>query len=596
MLFSMRVQGWIHRLEEGAGARYLRWLVAVFGFLAVGFLYDSLCLRHFSNAEAMDAAQLGRNISQGQKFRTDFVRPFSMYLVANQRADRSTLLKEGHPDISNAPVYPIVLAPVLRGSAKLAQMTAGKSLTQYGHSFYIILFNQLLLGIGALLVFRLALSWFDRTVAWLSTILFVLTELYWRFSISGLSTILLIDIVLVLVWLLCRFERHSREGASTTKLIVLTGAIGITTALAMLTLYSLGWLIVPVVVFILACSARQRGLFAVVTVVAFTLVSLPWIARTTNISGWPFGTATFAPLCDTQPFPGDKLERSLMPTFSGLPGYRSTLIWGMIHKGVTNLREIVVSELPRMGGNWLWAFFIVGILVRFKNPTLSRVRWFIAATVALMLPIQALVKTHLSTEVPIVNSENLLVIFSPLVLILGTGVFIVLLDTWLPPSPAWHHSGIGAFGILISLPMLLALAPPQPRPFAPPYYPPRIQQIAGYVNEQELLMSDIPWATAWYGDRQSVWLTLNWQKDFLEVTDSQKAVNGLYVSTRTTDSKLFSNWFGYDREGWGDFLAQAFLRKDVPTRFPLKRSPEGIFAHGELLLMDRDRWSNSSGP
>ena len=43
----------------------------------------------------------------------------------------------------------------------------------------------------------------------------------------------------------------------------------------------------------------------------------------------------------------------------------------------------------------------------------------------------------------------------------------------------------------------------------PPYFPPEIQQIAGWMKPDELMMSDVPWAVAWYGDRQCVWLSLD---------------------------------------------------------------------------------------
>jgi len=592
MLFTMRVQEWIHRLEEGAGARYLRWILALFGFLMVGVLYDSFCLRDFNNPEAMDAAQLARNLAQGEGFKTDFVRPFSMYLTALHRTDRSPLLKEGHPDIANAPVYPLLLAPLLRFTPDDAELALAKTFTIYGPDLYITLLNQFLLGLGAILVFRLALAWFDRTVAWLSAIVFVLTEIYWRFSISGLSTILLIDLVLFLVWLLVRFERGQREEMGTGKLIALAAAIGATTALAMLTRYAFWALLVPVLGFVLVCAPRRRFVCAAVVLGTCLLVTTPWLARNVALSGWVCGTATFAPLADTGVFPGDRLERSLLPTFKGLPGYRWTLMFGVLNKSVANLREILVTELPRMGGNWLWAFFLAGLLVRFQNPALSRARWFVAGAVALMIPVQALARTHLSAEVPQVNSENLLVVYSPLVLIFGVGLFVVLIESWQAPTPAWHYGALASFVVVVSLPMFLAFAPPRPRAFSPPYYPPRIQQLSQYLGEREMLMSDIPWAVAWYGERQSLWLTLNWRKEFIEVSDFLKTVNGLYVSTRTTDTKFFSNWFAGDNRGWGDFFMHAFLRREVPPAFPLKRSPEGLFANGELFLADRDRWSD----
>ena len=66
--------------------------------------------------------------------------------------------------------------------------------------------------------------------------------------------------------------------------------------------------------------------------------------------------------------------------------------------------------------------------------------------------------------------------------------------------------------MLCSLPLTFALLPARTPPVVyPPYYPPEIQQIASWMKPDELMMSDVPWAVAWYGDRQCVWLTLDAQ-------------------------------------------------------------------------------------
>src|SRR5881396_1489279 len=124
MLGTMKLQEWIHRLELGAGVRYLRWLLALVAFAALAVAYDSLCFRNFANAEAMDAAQLGRNIAEGRGYTTLFVRPFSMALTREHRADKSPLLKQPHRDISNAPVYPVILSALFRLTPAPADLAA----------------------------------------------------------------------------------------------------------------------------------------------------------------------------------------------------------------------------------------------------------------------------------------------------------------------------------------------------------------------------------------------------------------------------------------------------------------------------------------
>jgi 4-amino-4-deoxy-L-arabinose transferase-like glycosyltransferase len=591
MLEMMRLQEWIHRFEEGAGARYVRWSVAVFGFVLVAVLYNSFCLRNFANPEAMDAAQLARNIAQGEGYVTDYVRPISMYLASTQSTNQTPLLKEGHRDISNAPLYPLLLTPLMRFTPPPEDLLSLKIFNVYRPDLYIALLNQALLGVATMLVFSLAREWFGRPAAWLSAILFVLTELYWRFSMSGLSTVLLMNLVLALVWLLNRFERGNREGTSAGRLMLLAAAIGAVVALGMLTRYSIGWLLLPVIVFVMACSIRLGMGFSAVVVLAFLVVGGPWIVRNVMASGLPFGTATYAPVQDTFVFTADSLERSLKPGFDEVVGGRYTMARAAMHKAASAIREIVLTELPRLGGNWLWGFFLAGLVTRFQHPSAARMRWFVAGSLFLMVPVQAIARTHLSGEVPQVNSENLLVILSPLVLIFGAGLFMMLLETWRPETLGLHYGTVTLFVIVMSLPLVLTLVPPRPLSFAPPYYPPRIQQVSRYVNERELLMSDIPWAVAWYGERQCVSLTMGWKKEFEDVSDFEKTVNGLYVSTRTTDARFFSTWFTHQNRGWGEFFVQALLKQEIPGRFPLKHSPEGLFTYGELLLMDRDRWS-----
>ncbi len=591
----MRVQEWIHRMELGAGAKYVRWFAAIIGFAMLALIYDSLCFRNFTTAEAMDAAQLGRNIAQGRGYTTYFVRPLSVALTRDAREDKSPLLKEGHRDISNPPVYPLVLAALLKVTPDPGDLLLVKGFSIFPPNMYIAVFNQMLFGLGALLVFRLALRWFNLHVAWMSVVLFLLTELYWRFTISGLSTILLIDLVLLLVLLMGRFERRARENGSPAKLLWSSLAIGATVGFVMLTRYSLGWLILPVLVFVAASGARRRWAWAAAAFAGFAIIVTPWTIRNVMASGLPFGTATYALVDGTAAFPADTLERSLAPSFRGMPGQEWQMFVMIVHKGVTGVRESVASELPRLGGNWLWAFFLAGLLVRFQSVNLSRIRWFVVGSLALLIPVQALARTHLAADSPEINSENLLVVFSPLVLIFGVGLFFILFESLPLPSAPIRYISLVGFVVLISLPFLLALLPPRPGRFSQPYYAPRLQQVARYMDRREMWMSDVPWAIAWYGDRQCLELTLDWGPEFFAINDFHKNVNGLYISTRTTDARFISNWFAGENRGWGKFLLQCFVAMEIPRGFPLKHAPEKLFSagNGELLLTDRDRWSAS---
>src|SRR5262245_4774449 len=115
------LQDAIHKLEVAGGLRFVKLGLALLVLVVVTCAYNIRSFKNFSTQEAMDSAQLARNISRGKGYTTQFVRPFSMYLLRKhnegrfasldetQRADLSQI-KGQHPDIANPPVYPVLLA------------------------------------------------------------------------------------------------------------------------------------------------------------------------------------------------------------------------------------------------------------------------------------------------------------------------------------------------------------------------------------------------------------------------------------------------------------------------------------------------------
>jgi hypothetical protein len=75
------IQKLIHMLEAGAGSRYLRFLVLGLAVVGLALVYNLRAYRNLATQEAMDSAQLARNIADGKGYTTLFIRPFSLYLV-----------------------------------------------------------------------------------------------------------------------------------------------------------------------------------------------------------------------------------------------------------------------------------------------------------------------------------------------------------------------------------------------------------------------------------------------------------------------------------------------------------------------------------
>src|SRR5262249_6414591 len=172
---------------------------------------------------------------------------------------------------------------------------------------------------------------------------------------------------------------------------------------------------------------------------------------------------------------------------------------------------------------------------------------------------------------------------------------------------------LSTFTVLASLPLLLSLFVPLNSPLAyPPYYPPNIQEKAQWLRASAFVITDLPWSVAWYGHRQSVWLSLIYRQvvspqsrdDLSALNDLGKPIRALYLSTRTlksVETAALSAWMrGAGGEHWEEAVSDwdsfvllgVYLKQEVPTGFPLKRAPFGV--QPELFLGESER--NSGKP
>ena len=610
------LQNVIHFLEEGRGGRFFRILLAALVFLVLALAYDFNGFRNFATMEAMDSAQLGRNIAEGRGYSTMFIRPLSLHLVHQRNQDKADLtnpsqtadlgkLQDPHPDISNPPVFPCILAGLFKllpfqysidtthSFWSRIKNPTQREFWRYQPDFLIAVFNQLLFVGVITLVFKLAKRLFDTEVAWLSTALLVGSEVFWRFTSSGLSTIFLLLLIVTLALCIIQLDEELHGPmARPWRVVAWASLCGVLVGLGALTRYSFGWLIIPVILFLISCGGKQKAALSCSAFVCFAVLLAPWVARNYSISGLPFGTASYTVVETTPLFPEHTLQRTLEPDFS-----RLNLFGEARRKLVNNVRQIVQTELPKLGGSWISAFFLAGIMVGYKNPTTMRLRYFLLSCIVTLTIVQALGRTQLTEDSPEINSENMLVLLAPLVIVYGASLFYLLVDRITLPFLQIRYVIVGLFAALASLPLLLVFFPPRTPPIAyPPYYPPAIQQVVGWTKPDELIMSDIPWAVAWYGQSQSVWLTLDCQSSFLAINDFQKPVHALYISRVTLDAKFLSQWVRAGDKAWGQLILNCLFRKTEGKNGPPPGFPLQFWQSGwpdQFFLTFREHWPKS---
>jgi len=597
----------IHKFELGAGRRLLKTTVGV--------------------------------IAEGKGFATDFVRPFSLYLLKRNVSTNSFATQvDKTPDLSNPPAYPLVLAGLLKIMPfAYPDVRKERSFATYAPELWIAGFNQLLVLVCAGLVFVLARRLFDEPVAWISAAVFVATESFWRYSVSGLPVLWLTFLMLLVFVLLARLDTNLRNAnASNRSGLALTLILGLLAGVAGLTRYALLLLIVPLVIYLVTLPSPQRVALALLACTGFLALVIPWLVRNYSLSGTLFGTAGYVALEDTPQFPGDSLFRSLSPDFSNV-------IAGHIgRKVLVNLRE-VISQIPRLAGSWVPLLFLAGLLVPFRNVVTARLRILLIGMLAILLFAEVAVAPTSKPSADGLNTREYLAIAAPVVFIFAVSLLFSLLDQF--SGWAARYTVLAVFFVLAAAPLILRFCAPPASPLAyPPYYPPSIQSKADYLTSNDWMMADIPWAVAWYGNRRSVWLTVthgaadrNSSDDFYSI-HRLKPLRALYLTPQTLkslDIAAISRWRqteGLDRDweafqarvkamaaaldpagqnqpaldplrelyslaekhwvrgtgmDWESFVLGIIVTREVPTGFPLRMAPEGLVP--EVFLTDSER-------
>lgn len=585
---SQSVQELIHNLEVGAGRKTFFVGVAVALLIAMAVLFDTFFYRNLTTNEGMEAAQLARNIAEGKGYVSGVMRPLAIRLLQNTEKPADLRIKDvSIPDLQTPPVYPVLLSGWLKLLPwKYRIIGDAATFRNYKPDLWITIFHQLFLLFSIFLVYRLGTRLFDTTAGGMSAALLAGTWLYWQMAFTGHGGLILVVFGLLLAHCLLSIEEHAAaETPSGRKVLLWAALAGACVAFGALTRYSFLWVIIPVFVYTCFIPAPNRLALPLVAVGTFLIIFTPWMVRNITLSGAPFGTASHAIYAGTETFPGDDIERALYPKFQSFDYHE------VRRKFITNTREMLSTDLPKFGGNWIALISLVGLLLPFRRPALNRLRWFAVGAVLILFFAQAGGRTQLTKDNPDVTVENLLSWMAPICMVFGVGFVISLVDQITFTHPAQRPLLLGVIAGVCCTPFLSSVLPPYPYISAivyPPYFPPVLQRIGRMSDDglstrwgKEMVMSDIPAAITWYSRCAAAPLSLNYKADsaekvkddFFELSDYRREVKALYMTQRSLKDipvkGVVDN--GKDIQSkWDNFLAHLIIHRKVPEGFPLQ--------------------------
>jgi hypothetical protein len=667
------IQDTVHSLDIGIGQRVLRGvlLAVTLGTLLLLYAGNQFCgLRY---PEAMDQAQLGRNLVRGDGYTTQFIRPLSIWQQLNCPRWRNAMLDK-HPDLMNPPAYPVLIGAVFYmvqkgdlwpGSEPAPSWKWGEPQTLRQRMFevmrwpgwqwtlgllaiawllFVVMPRALRMklrkgelpwhGVGILLcltlfaffwvpatsfkveaeqtglsfgpdrwivyglgiplalfngwlVYLIARRLFDRRVGVTAAALFVLSETICQYAISGLNVMFtMMWLNLATLALVAANDLHAQERRPVIALLLalLAGAI---IGVAFLTKYAAGWLLLPACILAWRMWGWVRGPWVALGMLAmFLSLAAPWMARNYWRCNNPLGLATTNIYEKVPSLPRENLQRSLEPNFAPatLPMIAS--------KAVRNAREIWTDSPWVSGGGVVMAFFAAALFHRFRRPSVNRFKWF--AVGGAMVFFLAACVLGLQPRPPncLAQEGNLLVLMIPLATMYAAALFFTLLDRLQIFVPLWRGSVVGLFIAATALPTGLRLiGQPADRYAYPPYLPPKIAEASNYLDAKEFMVSDQPWAVAWYGNRRCIWIPMQ-REQFYKINDLHQHIAAMLLTPVSLNRRFLSEVIYDEWWPWADVLR--FLK--VPRDFPLKEAipPERFEGVNMLFFCDRKRWADAA--
>lgn len=476
-------------------------------------------------AEAMDYAQLARNIANGRGFVTSVVSP----LGTNFSRDIMN-----HTDLTHPPLFPIVSA-VMFGAfgAKDSVLAATSAL------FYLLTIP---------LVYLLGLRLFGRRTAFVSALLYIVGERMLQYALSGTPVAMVGFLLTALALALHRCYTADADLEARGSGLKACALAGVLVGLCYLTEYAFALIALPIAVYLDLSRSRRRAVSVLAFAAAFMITAGPWMIRNYRVTGYPVaGLRTYELVMMTSTYPSYTVYRSAeaRPVIELLSG-----------NGTQVLRKFLVGmqamydQLPLLAGGWVTALFLAGLLHMFRRRGADGLRAaLLAALLAVML--FSLVMTP---------RVDLLVPFVPFVMVLAAAFLMHLLSA-LRPAPAARTAVIAAVVLVTAFPTIVGIAAPTPA--VREVGMPTLMALRKQVPPNTVVITDVPWAVAWYSHQQSVWLPKS-EADFAKV-DRLGRVSTIYLSSvlsRYPQTEAVPDWLGLQRTA----VLQMLYQRRLPAK------------------------------
>ncbi len=588
----------LQAVEVGKGQILIRLVPLLVTLALIGGAYDYLIFHGLNDQQSMDNAQLARQIVRHQGFTTEFLRPQALAQLRDYATTQS--LSSGKPrdlfppdrfppgaprivpDTYNAPGYPLLLAAYFRVvhpefDQVATAMTQGRL---YSPDRLIPFLNQVFMLLTGLLVFALGHRLFDSRVAWLALIAFLGSDLVWHYTLTAMSTTVLT--FLVTAALMCVLEVFcigeacfADEDKSFGPAWLWGLAAAVLLGFACLTRLHVLVLLLPLFLFLLIMPRGSFLLYAALALIVIGMVT-PWFIHENSVSGNPLGSNINLVLYGQEGYKGNELFCT-----TGIPTYQH-LFGSVIKKETSGFLWNFDHAWELLGSSPFILLFGASILHQFKRRRTRLFHWLLFGCAIALIAANNLA----SAKPEAIGPWNIVIILFPCMVVIGAAYFFILLDRLAIQIRLLYNLIVFTTVVVILAPVLVTLSNPSNTYYPyPPYAPFLIKTFGQCAQPDEWVTTDMPWATAWYADRASLWLPDS-LAEFQNYYDNV-CPTGIMILTPVSWEGKLSDFTSGEYKEWN----QVVLGATTPPTFPLATHNVTPPGWGDYSFWsDRPRW------
>ncbi len=589
------------QLDSGMIVRRVLFLLLLLG-LSVYHLFF-----HFNGlttARGIDQAQVAREIAEHKTFNTKFLRPLSIYQVNKHRVDAELdglVSPTNFTDVYHAPLNPLLNSVALRMFRGQWEYSPESGSSVYFLDRVIVGVSILLFLLAIFISYLLISRIFDTKIAGIVSLIVLLSATMWDYAQSGLPQMLMLFLFSFgLYFLFKAIETQQEETPPFVWIALAAGFFGLLALTHWLTM----WLFFGLLLFS-AFYFRPKGVMSIMLFSIFAVIVAAWGYRNLQVCGDPLGSGRYMLLTGLAEGDAAAIFRNYDAEQQGFNTE------GLFSKLMVNSIIQLEDLYKHLGAVVVAPLFFLSLLHPFKRPEIAHFRWCILSMwlfAVLGMTIYGL--PTFATDARNLDANQLHILFSPIMAAYGLAFLTVVWNRigFETNHPVVTQGHLVIVAVISAIPLILPMpknlkhgirAQKMERAVWPPYYPPHLAALNSWTTEQEVILSDIPWAVAWYANRTSVWLPRD-QDQYRALDDYVEGMGrrfaGIFLSPVSVDGHMVTEISRGTYADWREVImngeAMDMDRRLLPEDFPF----QDVYPLNEraYFYSDRQRWLDGS--